>query len=77
QEEAEELLKGVSARPGEAVSYVWGKDALDNLRSYWQKKWGKKFSPAAFHALVLQAGNVPLALLESETKRLNEKNHTK
>ena len=77
QEEAEELLKGVSARPGEAVSYVWGKDALDNLRSYWQKKWGKKFSPAAFHALVLQAGNVPPALLESETKRLNEKNHTK
>ena len=73
QEEAESLLKGVSARPGEAVSFITGLEAVENVRAKYAKKLGKKFVPAQFHAMLLQAGNVPPAELEKEVARLYEK----
>jgi hypothetical protein len=73
QEEAESLLKGVSARPGEAVSFITGLEAVENVRAKYAKKLGKKFVPAQFHAMLLQAGNVPPAELEKEVAGCTKK----
>lgn len=73
QEEAENILKDISARPGEAVSFVTGLEAVEDVRDKYAKKLGKKFVPAQFHAILLQAGNVPPAELEKEVGRLYEK----
>ena len=70
QEEAEQIVKEVSAQPAEAVSYCFGLDAIEKARAKYAKKFGKKFNLADFHAKLLQAGNVPPAQLEQELERL-------
>ncbi len=73
QEEAEILLKEIAARPGEAASYIYGLNAFEATYNAFRKKWGKQFSPARFHALLLQAGNVPPDQLQQEAERLDKK----
>lgn len=66
QDQAETLLKNIAAQPGEAVSYIAGYRAIEAVRAKYQKKLGKKFSPADFHAKLLSLGAVPPSALESE-----------
>ncbi len=65
-EQAETMLKQIARYPGQAVSYIYGYQALMQLRTKYQKKQGKKFSLAAFHEKVLQLGDIPPYRLEAE-----------
>ena len=75
--QAENILKQIARRPGEAVSYVYGYDMLKKLREKYQKKEGKNFSLAAFHGKLLQLGAIPPDRLETEMEYAYEieKNH--
>lgn len=64
--QAELIIKNVSANPGEAVSYIYGYDAIKNLRDKYRKKQGKSFNPKDFHAKLLGLGDIPLNRLETE-----------
>lgn len=64
--QAETLLKQMARRPGEAVSYVYGYDAIKALREKYQKKEGKNFSLASFHSKLLNIGDIPPQRLEAE-----------
>lgn len=64
--QAETLLKQIARRPGEAVSYVYGYDAIKALREKYQKKEGKNFSLASFHSKLLNIGDIPPQRLEAE-----------
>lgn len=66
QAEAETMLKQAAMNPGEAVSYIYGYDAIKNLRAKYQKKQGKKFSLSDFHAKLMSMGDIPPARLEAE-----------
>ena len=74
---AEAMLKQVAAQPGEAVSYIYGYEALKNLRAKYQKKFGKKFSLADFHTKLMGLGNIPPDRLEVEMENAyaREKTH--
>ena len=63
---AETMLKQIATQPGEAVSYIYGYDALKNLRAKYQKKLGKKFLLSDFHAKLMNIGDVPPNRLEAE-----------
>lgn len=75
--QAETMLKLSAAQPGQAISYIYGYDALKNLRAKYQKKQGKKFSLADFHAKVMSLGNIPPGRLEAEMENAYklEKSH--
>ena len=75
--QAEDMLKQVAAEPGKAVSYIYGYEALKNLRNKYQKKQGKKFSLSDFHAKVMEMGDIPTDRLEAEMENAYklEKNH--
>lgn len=75
--QAETMLKRSAAQPGEAISYIYGYDALKNLRAKYQKKQGKKFSLSDFHAKVMSLGNIPPNRLEAEMENAYkvEKSH--
>ncbi len=66
QQQAEILLKDMVRRPGEAVSYIYGYDAIKALREKYEKKEGKKFSAADFHAKLMNLGDIPPYRLEDE-----------
>lgn len=66
QEEAESIIKSCAQNPGEAVSYIIGANTLDNLRLKYQKKLGKQFNEANFHAIIMKIGNVAPKTLEEE-----------
>lgn len=66
EQQAQSMLKDVARQPGEAVSYIYGYNALKNLRAKYQKKQGKKFSLADFHAKVMALGDIPPYRLEAE-----------
>ena len=66
KEQAETMLKQVAIQPGEAVSYIYGYEALKNVRAKYQKKLGKKFVLADFHAKVMSLGDIPPNRLEPE-----------
>lgn len=70
EEQATDLIKQVTAHPGEAVSYLIGLDALENAHRTFSKKYGKKFNEADFNAKLFQIGNVSPARLEKELARL-------
>lgn len=74
--QAEQMLKQSAMQPGEAVSYIYGYDAIKNLRTKYQKKQGKKFSLADFHAKLMALGDIPPERLEAEMENayLIEKN---
>jgi len=52
------------AWPGQALGYTLGAQRLLALRQRWRRARGKRYSRKAFHALVLGAGAMPLALVE-------------
>ena len=64
--QAETLLKQIARQPGEAVSYVYGYDAIKALREKYKKKEGKNFSLASFHSKLLNIGDIPPQRLEAE-----------
>lgn len=66
EQQAQSMLKDVARQPGEAVSYIYGYNALKDLRAKYQKKQGKKFSLADFHAKVMALGDIPPYRLEAE-----------
>lgn len=66
QEQAQNMLKQMIRRPGEAVSYIYGYKALADLRNKYQKKQGKNFSLSDFHAKVMSLGDIPPGRLEEE-----------
>lgn len=74
--QAQTMLKQVAMQPGEAVSYIYGYDAIKNLRTKYQKKQGKKFSLSDFHAKLMSMGDIPINRLEPEMENayLMEKN---
>ncbi len=76
QAQAEQMLKQTAIQPGEAVSYIYGYDAIKNLRAKYQKKLGKKFMLSDFHAKLMSLGDIPTARLEAEMEDayLREKN---
>lgn len=65
-EQAEAALKQIARQPGEAVSYIYGYDALKDLRAKYQKKQGKKFSSVDFHSKLMSFGDIPTSRLEAE-----------
>lgn len=73
QAEAEQMLKDLAARAGEAVSRQEGLEVWQNAREKFRKKLGKKFNEADFHKKALLIGNVPPADVEKEFSRLYEK----
>ena len=64
--EAEQMIKQIVEQPGEAVSYLYGYDAIMALRAKYQKKLGKKFSLKDFHSKLMSLGDIPTNRLEAE-----------
>ncbi|MGL2964246.1 DUF885 domain-containing protein [Flavobacterium sp. RSB2_4_14] len=52
------------AMPGQALSYKTGELKIKELRDKYKNKLGDKFSLMAFHDALLQAGSMPLSVLE-------------
>lgn len=50
--------------PGQALSYMTGRMAIDALRREAKSRLGERFDLKAFHARVLENGSLPLATLE-------------
>ena len=73
QEQAERIVKDCAARPGEAISYLAGLDALENAYRKYSKKSGRKFNEEDFYAKLFQIGNVPPDRLDKELSRLYKK----
>lgn len=59
--------------PGQACSYMIGKLKILELREKARRELGDKFSMRGFHSAVLNAGTVPLELLEREVERYIER----
>ena len=53
------------AMPGQALSYKIGQLKIQELRAKAEKELGEKFDIKQFHNIVLEAGCVPLKILES------------
>lgn len=66
KEEAEAIIKASALNPGEAVSYTIGFETLSALHKKYQKKYGKHFDEADFHAKIMSIGNVAPGVLEEE-----------
>ncbi len=54
------------AIPGQALSYKVGQLKIMELRKKAETKMGNKFDIKKFHQIVLESGNMPLALLEKK-----------
>ncbi len=52
------------AWPGQALSYMIGEIEIQNLRKQAEQALGPKFDIKAFHAAVLEHGNLPLTVLK-------------
>jgi len=52
------------AWPGQALSYMIGEIEIQNLRKQAENALGSKFDIKAFHAAVLEHGNLPLTVLK-------------
>jgi uncharacterized protein (DUF885 family) len=55
--------------PGQALAYLTGKLQILALRDESQRRLGAAFSPAAFHAAVLDSGSLPIPVLERQIGR--------
>ena len=66
QTQAQVILKQITLQPGEAVSYIYGYDAIKNLREKYQKKQGKNFNLRDFHGKLMSMGDIPINRLEAE-----------
>lgn len=61
--------------PGQATSYMIGQLRIYELREKAQKTLGPKFSLKAFHNTVLDAGALPLSLMEAEVDAYIQRAH--
>lgn len=61
------------AYPGQALGYKIGQLKIQELRHKAEKELGKKFNIKDFHAVVLESGVMPLALLENKVNNWIEK----
>jgi len=52
--------------PGQATSYMIGRLKILELRERAQRELGDRFDIRAFHAVVLENGNLPLDVLEEQ-----------
>jgi len=50
--------------PGQALSYMTGRMAIDALRKEAKSRLGERFDLKVFHSRVLENGSLPLATLE-------------
>ena len=75
--QAESMIRDIAAKPGEAVSYLIGLEALENAYRKYSKKFGKKFNEADFHAKLFRIGNIPPSLLDKELARLYKQDKKK
>ena len=66
--EASEVERYV-VNPGQACAYMIGQLKILELRDRARETLGDKFSPQAFHNVVLRSGTVPLELLSREVDR--------
>ena len=55
--------------PGQALGYKIGAIKIQELRAKAEEALGPKFSLPAFHAVVLNEGTLPLAILEKKVDR--------
>lgn len=55
--------------PGQALAYKLGELTISKLRADAEKKLGDRFDVRAFHDRVLEAGSIPLPLLEQRVKQ--------
>jgi uncharacterized protein (DUF885 family) len=55
--------------PGQALGYKIGAIKIQELRAKAEKALGPTFSLPAFHAVVLNEGTLPLAILEKKVDR--------
>src|SRR5260370_1963422 len=54
------------AIPGQALAYKVGQLTIQRLRTEAEKQLGSKFAVRAFHAQLLMAGALPMAVLETQ-----------
>lgn len=66
--EASEIERYV-VMPGQACAYMIGQLKLLELRDHARDTLGPKFSPQAFHNVVLKTGTAPLDMIEDEVDR--------
>lgn len=59
-----EVLRYGTSIPGQCLPYRFGRIQMEELRSYYFDKMGENGSLLEFHSLILNVGNVPMALLK-------------
>ena len=62
------------ALPGQALSYLIGKNVILDLRKKTELKLGKKFNIKSFHHEILKDGQLPLPLLKKKIEQYIEAN---
>jgi uncharacterized protein (DUF885 family) len=67
--EAQQLVDGYAAMPGDALACKIGELGIQALRTRAQQQLGERFDVRQFHAAILNGGAMPLGLLESRIKR--------
>jgi uncharacterized protein (DUF885 family) len=65
-----ELLRYSTDLPGQALAYAIGSREFHRIRAETEKRLGQAFSLPAFHSAVLEAGAVPMDLLDAHVRRI-------
>jgi uncharacterized protein (DUF885 family) len=68
EENNERAVDRYLAVPGQATAFKIGMQVIIDLRSDAEQRLGSEFDLAAFHALILENGPLPLSLLREEVK---------
>lgn len=63
---AEAEIRRYVLDPGQALSYLYGKQKIQQLRKFAQRELGNQYSDLSFHEIILRAGGLPFTLLQEE-----------